>query len=156
MKYPNSFCARILQGIYFPHSSFLEAVKGRRASWAWASILQGRNVLMEGLRWQIHSGANVQFWKDKWVPTLTKFKLFTPVPDGSVISKVEDVIDSTCQRWKVDVLRTLVSESEMEAIRTIPLPLASTEDALIWHFDSTGVYSVKSGYHVTLSETQNQ
>ena len=61
LKYPNSFCARILQGIYFPHSSFLEAVKGHRASWAWASILQGRNVLMEGLRWQMHSGANGQF-----------------------------------------------------------------------------------------------
>ncbi|KAI8001217.1 putative ribonuclease H protein [Camellia lanceoleosa] len=83
-------------------------------------------------------------------------QLSTPLPDGSLISKVEDVIDYTCKRWKVDVLQTLVSEFEMEAIRTISLPLAPKEDALICYFESTGVYSVKSRYHVALSETQNQ
>ncbi|CAL5382148.1 unnamed protein product [Camellia sinensis] len=32
VKYPNSFCARMLKGIYFPHSNFMEASRGRCAS----------------------------------------------------------------------------------------------------------------------------
>ncbi|GMP49534.1 hypothetical protein CsSME_00016480 [Camellia sinensis var. sinensis] len=39
LKYPQSFSTHILKGMYFPHSSFMYASKGRRASWAWASIL---------------------------------------------------------------------------------------------------------------------
>lgn len=50
LKYPYSFCARVLKGIYFPNSDFMTTSKGHRASWAWASILQGRDILHKGVR----------------------------------------------------------------------------------------------------------
>ncbi|KAF7808312.1 reverse transcriptase [Senna tora] len=37
--------ARILKAIYFPNYDFWETGKGSRASWAWSSILEGRDLL---------------------------------------------------------------------------------------------------------------
>ncbi|KAG5553929.1 hypothetical protein RHGRI_011706 [Rhododendron griersonianum] len=53
---PQSYWAKIMKGLYFPNSSFLEAKKGHRASWAWMSLLHGRELLAKGLRWQVQSG----------------------------------------------------------------------------------------------------
>ncbi|GJU27805.1 hypothetical protein Tco_1166426 [Tanacetum coccineum] len=52
---PHSFWGRVLKGLYFPRSNFLTARKGSRPSWLWQSLLQGRDLLLEGIRWQ---GAN--------------------------------------------------------------------------------------------------
>lgn len=50
IKYPNSYCAQILKGVYYPSSDMRSAVNGRKASWAWVSLLQGRDLLLKGLR----------------------------------------------------------------------------------------------------------
>ena len=47
---PSSFCARVVKSIYLPAGSFLTAVKGAHASWLWTSLLQGRDVLLKGIR----------------------------------------------------------------------------------------------------------
>lgn len=142
VKYPNSFCVRILKGIYFPHSNFMEASKGRRASWAWASFLQGRDILRQGIRWQVNSGTEEKFWEDRWIPYVPGFKVTSPKPRGSDLQSVCDAIDSTMKRWKVADLRLCVFEVEVEAITSIPIALNHTPDSLIWHFDSKGIYSV--------------
>jgi hypothetical protein len=36
---PNSLCARVLKGRYFPNTDFLSAVKPRSSSFTWRSIL---------------------------------------------------------------------------------------------------------------------
>lgn len=62
---PYSYWARMFKGLYFPHSSFLKATKGSTASWAWASLLKDRDILQEGLRWQVQSRHQIQFWEDR-------------------------------------------------------------------------------------------
>ncbi|XP_058202998.1 uncharacterized protein LOC131317467 [Rhododendron vialii] len=47
-------------GLYFPNCSFLEAKRGSRASWAWLSLLQRRDLLSKGLRWQIVTKEELQ------------------------------------------------------------------------------------------------
>ncbi|GKA89233.1 reverse transcriptase [Tanacetum coccineum] len=49
---PGSFWARVLKGIYFPHSNFLTASKGSHPSWLWQSLIKGRDLLLHGVRWQ--------------------------------------------------------------------------------------------------------
>ena len=51
MNNPNSLCAAVLKGIYFPSVSFMEASKGYRASWSWASLIKGQKVLKSGTHW---------------------------------------------------------------------------------------------------------
>ena len=45
---PNSLWAVVLKARYFPNYSFLDAKKGYRTSWAWSSLLAGRDILCNG------------------------------------------------------------------------------------------------------------
>ncbi|KAM1125328.1 hypothetical protein ACFX2I_040662 [Malus domestica] len=64
---PDSLWAWVLKERYFPNVSFLDAKKGGRAFWAWASLLEGRDLILKGARWQIMGGQEVRFWMENWV-----------------------------------------------------------------------------------------
>ncbi|KAI8573991.1 hypothetical protein RHMOL_Rhmol01G0318700 [Rhododendron molle] len=57
-----------------------------------------------------------------------------------------------CNRgeWK-ELLKDLVTETELKAIETIPLSLFKRLDFMVWHFNSSVVYTVKSGYQVAFN-----
>ena len=42
-----------------------------KASWAWASILKGRDFIKEYVLWQIMDGKDVNIWKDRWIPKIS-------------------------------------------------------------------------------------
>lgn len=46
---PNSLCARVLKGRYYPHTDFLHATAPARASSTWKAIVAGRKALEVGL-----------------------------------------------------------------------------------------------------------
>ncbi|KAM5548825.1 hypothetical protein ABKV19_000305 [Rosa sericea] len=48
----------------------------------------------------------------------------------------------------MDILRELFIDEEVELISRIPLSMGSSRDRLIWHYDKSGRYTVKNGYHV--------
>ena len=56
IKNSDSLSARVLKGIYFPYSDFLSTKQGSRLSWLWCSLLHGREVLKQGVRWNVHIG----------------------------------------------------------------------------------------------------
>lgn len=143
-----AYWAKILKGLYFPNCSFLEAVRGSKASWVWLSLLHGRETLIEGLRWQVQSGDGIKFWNDKWVPSLAGFKLSSSKRIGCDIEWVSDVIKKDKGVWDKDKIKQLVIEEEWKAISLIPVSCFKREDSLVWHFLSDGNYSVKSGYRI--------
>ncbi|XP_068312476.1 uncharacterized mitochondrial protein AtMg00310-like [Pyrus communis] len=53
---PDSLWARVLKERYFPNVSFLDARKRGIASWAWNSLLEGKDLILKGVRWQILGG----------------------------------------------------------------------------------------------------
>lgn len=61
---PDSLVAHVLKAKYFPDSSFIEARVRNRVSYVWRSILEGRNVLVEGLRWRVGNGQRIKVWAD--------------------------------------------------------------------------------------------
>jgi hypothetical protein len=68
LKKPDSLCARTLKAKYFPNSDFLGAKAKAGCSYTWRSIMQGLEVLREGVIRRIGSGQNVDMWKDPWLP----------------------------------------------------------------------------------------
>lgn len=46
-------------------------LEGGRASWIWLSLLEGREILLEGAHWQVMSGRQTKLWIDKWLPEIT-------------------------------------------------------------------------------------
>ncbi|CAN6679920.1 unnamed protein product [Malus baccata var. baccata] len=144
---PNSLWARVLKARYFPRCSIWEASKGGRASWAWSSILTGRDMLKLGSHWQILRGQDVRVWVDKWLPSLP---LGHPLPLGSVpVSpnlRVSSLICPSSRRWDLNFLLPFLSDSDRKAIEETPIGDLSRNDRIIWGGSRNGIYLVKSGY----------
>lgn len=66
-KKPESLIARILKAKYFPRVGFLDGNIGRRPSYAWRSILHGRELLKQGLIKEIGNGEDTRVWLDNWI-----------------------------------------------------------------------------------------
>ncbi|KAM5582252.1 hypothetical protein ABKV19_002583, partial [Rosa sericea] len=149
---PTSLIASLYKAKYFPDCSFLDAGLVGGASYAWRSIMHGRELLKKGLRFQVGNGSNISVWSDPWMPLPFSFKPFTRPPDGLENLQVADLIDSDLHEWDFAVLQELFSPSEIEIIGRIPLSMSGPEDRLTWYYDKKGCYSVRSGYHVARNE----
>ena len=65
LQHPDSLLARMLKARYYPRIGFMEAGTGYRPSYAWQSVLRGREALDKGLRWSVGNGDIIHVWEDK-------------------------------------------------------------------------------------------
>lgn len=141
-----------MKGLCFPNSDFIHASKGRQASWAWSSLIQGRDILLKGIRWHVSIGALIHFWEDKWLPSSKDFMIHSTRPPDCSFHWVSDVIDLKTKSWKEEVVREIVSQEEVDAFLSIPISHSGKQDSLVWHPNPNEVYSIKSGYHLATTE----
>lgn len=59
---PNSLSARILKAKYFPSSEFLRAGLGSSPSQIWRSMLEGRDMMKQGLTRRMGDGETTIIW----------------------------------------------------------------------------------------------
>ncbi|XP_060965559.1 uncharacterized protein LOC133034485 [Cannabis sativa] len=145
---PSTLLARVLKARYFKNGDFLSAAKGTLPSLTWQSICDGKELLNKGLRWKIGLGNMVRCGSDPWLPGNTTFTPYTY--SGDPIFTVSHYI-SADRKWDTRILENHFGAIDIERILSIPLSSLPREDLLIWHHSYTGVYSVKSGYHLAAS-----
>ena len=51
---------KVFKARYFPNTSILEAHDSRLGSYAWRSILRGRDVILSGARWRVGNGQKIE------------------------------------------------------------------------------------------------
>jgi hypothetical protein len=64
---------------YYPGFNFLGAKLGTRPSYAWSSVYGAKDLLEEGIIWQVGNGNDIMIWGDKWVHSQHKNKIQAPV-----------------------------------------------------------------------------
>lgn len=143
---PSSLWSKVLKGLYFPNKAALDAGRGAQPSWVWSSLLEGRNLLKEGLMWSVGNGDSINFWQDVWVPGLSNSKLSNLSGSSALNTKVADFVDFSTLAWDQEKLQGLVLEEELREIQKIPISFTNRADKLIWRHTSSGSYTVKSGY----------
>ena len=144
----DSLLSQIFKSRYFMYTDFLSATKGTRPSFAWQSILHGRELLKKGLKRVIGNGKQTSVWMDKW---LFEGQTRRPVSVQIMVDiklKVSQLIDPVSRNWNLYMLRDLFPWKDIQLIRDTR-PMISREDSYCWSATNHGLYTVKSGYELS-------
>lgn len=145
MQNPNCLMARVLQARYFPEGNILDAKLKKKASYAWKSILHGKDLIIKGMRYIIGDGSYTDMWKDSWLP------LHPPRPPRSREevcdnTKVQSYMKEGSQEWNLEKLRAEVVDEDYNTIVALKISSKAHQDLYGWHYNEDGIYTVKSGY----------
>ncbi|KAK3218383.1 hypothetical protein Dsin_012353 [Dipteronia sinensis] len=142
-----------MKGCYYPQTSFLDAKKSSSGSFLWSSLVWGRELVEKGSRWRVGTGQSIKIYKDRWIPRLSTFRIVSPMVLGEWSSM--DSFKLQDGSWDDVLVRQSFSEEEAEAILSLPSSRIGLNDSIIWHFDNSGVYSVRSGYWIAKDKDSN-
>lgn len=73
----------------------MEAKDSRLGSYAWQSILEGRDVIQRGARWWTENGKNVKIWQLQWLPKKHPPLVCSPMVASFEEATVDLLIDDT-------------------------------------------------------------
>lgn len=148
----NSLLFRLLKARYFPNSGLMDAQLGHLPSYAWRSLLRGRDLLEKGTRWHVGNGTNISVFGNRWLPRPSSFK-----PIGNPLGfdtnlRVSDLIDWSAGGWDVDCVKEVFLPLDAEIVLQMRLRDPTTEDIILWHHTKNGEFSVKNAYHMWMEE----
>ena len=151
----DSLFYRFFKAKFFPMGCILEAKEGK-GSFAWKSILKGREIIQKGMLWRVGNGSSIQIYHDNWLldPSLKKILSKPLLLDSR--EKVSTLIDNVGHCWSQEIIDTNFLPNEAAIIKAIPLSLGNCEDVRIWPLNNDGIYSVRSGYHLLVNMELNE
>ena len=50
---------KVFKARFFPNTTIMDAANSRMGSYAWKSILRGRDIIQRGARWRVRNGENI-------------------------------------------------------------------------------------------------
>lgn len=140
---PSSLVARILKARYFPRSSFMDGAIGRRPSYAWRSIMHGRDLLEKGLLKEIGNGEGTKVWLDNWVlDVVPRPPMYSQDATVDLTLSVSDLIDQHTGGWDVSIITQLFVVEDVGRILELK-PNKQREDKIKWCFSKRGSYATK-------------
>ena len=75
----NSLFYEVFESKFFPNCSIMEAGEKHGGSYAWKSILKGKEVIWQGAKWRVGNGESIKLWGDNWLPSLQNLRLQSPL-----------------------------------------------------------------------------
>ncbi|KAK3205619.1 hypothetical protein Dsin_019665 [Dipteronia sinensis] len=106
LKGPGSVAAQVLKAKYFINGDFLSASANAGCSHICRSLIWGRTLLVNGLRWVVGDGQSIRVFKDSWIPRPTTFKTITADPRSDL--RVAALFDANRRGWDVDKLNSVL------------------------------------------------
>ncbi|WVZ92941.1 LOW QUALITY PROTEIN: hypothetical protein U9M48_038971, partial [Paspalum notatum var. saurae] len=133
----------VLYARYYPDGDLLKAEESPGISYSWRNIIHGVKAVKQRLIWRV--GTQVNIWLDPWIPDGILRRPVTP-RRGVVLTRVAELIDPMTGQWDIELIKEIFWEEDVKKILAIPLR-PNREDMLSWHYDTKGLFSVKSVYH---------
>jgi hypothetical protein len=118
----------------------------------WKGVLWVARVVKMGYRWKLGNGTKVRFWEYVWIGTsslaIQYWELYCLINEhNKSVSEIWDGGNLKCTFHRCVVSRLFdMWEELVNLVSTVEM--SGDEDALIWQFQSNGVYSSQSLYSV--------
>jgi hypothetical protein len=126
---PDSLCAKVLKGCYFPHCDFWHAPQPRSSSFTWRNLIHGKKILEKGILWRVGDGKKIRLTKDRWIQD---FSLLKPTISLHDDLRVSSLIDEETRNWNEGIILSLFSEGDAEKILQVPLSSTPCDDFPSW------------------------
>ena len=70
-------------------------------------------------------------------------------PRGNiVITRVSELINIDERQWDEQLIRDIFWPTDAQRILNIPLAMGMMEDFVSWHYERSGIFSVRTAYHM--------
>jgi hypothetical protein len=151
---PESLAARLLKEIYFPRGNLLDTVFRADASPVWHGIEHGLALLKKGMIWRVGNGHNIKIWRDNWLPRNFSLK----AREGKTrarFRRVNQLKMRGSDNWDEQLVRKIFYAEDAELILQMHAPTEGKDDFVAWHYESNGVFSVRSAYKLAYNLQHN-
>ena len=155
LQNPDTLCARILKSIYYPSSDILDAELGGRPSQVWRAILEGRDILKQGLIRRIGNGVTTNIWTHNWLPRDEMLRPYGCLSQNPP-TFVSELITPATAAWNKQVVQSTFMPMDADTILGIPLCTRNMDDFWAWHYEKHGIFSVKSAYKMLIATRQRR
>lgn len=158
LKNPTSLVSRVLKKKYWRNCSFMEGGLGSRPSYAWRSILHGRDLIAEEMVMKIGDGKDTKVWTDNWIiEPLPRPPMYLPDVEVDLTLRVEELLIPHTRLWDAHTVRDLFVEEDANMILKLKTE-QHKQDSWIWGFTKDGIYTSQSGYRFldSLQNSANQ
>lgn len=108
--------------------------------------MAAKEVLRQGLRWNIGNRPRTRIWADRWIPIPNSFMVASPRPQNWEGEMVESFLVRKSGGWDINAVRNNFLPYEAEVILGIPISPSLPEDKLIWAWSKNSDFSVRSAY----------
>lgn len=85
----------------------MEALDSIKGSYAWRSVLHGREALRKGARWRVGNGEDINIWGEAWLPSVLTPQVNNPMGIDFLEIKVSSLINPHTQNWDMDLLQAM-------------------------------------------------
>ena len=127
LQCPDSLTARILKSVYFPDDCILNAELGSHPSQIWRAIIDGRDLLKQGLIRRIGNGESANIWSDNWIPRKEMLRPYGSHQNNTP-ANVSELIDHTTAVWDMDRLQEICLPIDIPSILSIPMCTTNIQD----------------------------
>ena len=70
------------------------------------------------------------------------------------IKWVFELIDPVTRTWNEELIRKILLPHDVDEVLKIRLPQSTSEDFIAWHFERSGVFSVRSAYRLAVNDKE--
>lgn len=101
-------------------------------------------LIQKGIRFIIGNGQSVSLWTNPWLPTCPP-RAPHPIQENS-LTKVYELLTQDQMRWDEELIRNTIEPHDSNTILAMKICPRMEKDILVWHYNKSGEYFVKSGY----------